>query len=138
MIETDYDLVDGGVSIYGASKLVIDGSKIEQIGSYAFSSSELTSVVIEYGVTTIEIGEFSSSSLENITIPSSVKDIYSDAFDGCSSLTSITIPDSVAAIRGGIFRGSGLESITIPSSVVYIDVEAFASCSNLTTINYKG
>ena len=38
-----------------------------------------------------------------------------DAFEGCSSLESMTIPSSVTEIRGGAFLGCGSLTITAKS-----------------------
>ena len=66
------------------------------------------------------------------TIPSSVTDIGSSAFSGCSGLTDVAIPSSVTNVGWGAFVGcSGLTNVTIPSSVTEIDIRAF-NCSGLT------
>ena len=68
--------------------------------------SNLTTVTLGDGVTSIGVGAFSAcSSLTSITIPESVTSIGSGAFRDCSSLTSITIPDSVTSIGGSAFYG---------------------------------
>ena len=83
----------------------IDGKKVTQIGSYAFSScTELTSVTIPDGVTSIGNSTFSDcTSLETVTIPNSVTHIYSRAFYNCTSLKEVTIPASVTSIRDYAF-----------------------------------
>ena len=83
----------------------IDGKKVTQIGSYAFSScTELTSVTIPDGVTSIGNSTFSDcTSLETVTIPNSVTHIYPRAFYNCTSLKEVTIPASVTSIRDYAF-----------------------------------
>ena len=71
----------------------------------------------------------------NVTIPSSVTNIGSFAFSGCSGLTSVTIPSSVTSIGERAFEGcNGLTSVTIPSSVTSIGSFAFSGCSGLTSV----
>ena len=71
----------------------------------------------------------------SFSVPSTVKTISSDAFNGCSYLTSITIPEGVEYIQSGAFSGcSGLTTITIPSTVKSIGSNAL-SCGNLISIN---
>ena len=83
----------------------IDGKKVTQIGSYAFSScTELTSVTIPDGVTSIGNSTFSDcTSLETVTIPNSVTHIYPRAFYNCTLLKEVTIPASVTSIRDYAF-----------------------------------
>jgi len=50
----------------------------------------------------------------SITIPSSMTEIYSGVFAGCTGLTSITIPNSVTSIGSYAFSGcTGLTKVTI-------------------------
>ena len=129
-----YEGVEGGSvgiaafvidSIEGASKLVIDGSKIPKsangevnIGEHAFLNCEnLISVIITEGLT----------------------NIIDNAFDTCEKLTSITIPNGIKRI--GYMAFSHCESLTniiIPDSLEFIGDEAFSYCSSLTSINYIG
>ena len=69
------------------------------------------------------------------SIPDSVTEIGSSAFEDCTSLTSITIPDGVTSIGSSAFYGcTGLTSITIPDGVTEIDYYAFYGCTSLTSI----
>jgi hypothetical protein len=92
-----------------------------------FSGSNIKSVVITDGVTTIGDLVFTGASkITSITIPDSVTSIGNNAFSRCSMLKSITIPDSVTTIDYSAFSGcTSLESITIPDSVTTIRHGAF-------------
>lgn len=92
----------------------------------------------------------------SFTVPSSVKKIYANAFEGCRKLTSVIIPDSVEyigkyafkdcaelqsvrldasidTIREGTFEGcTSLESVRIPGKVKTIGYHAFKNCRSLT------
>ena len=114
-----------------AIKEVVLGENVTSIW-YAFRDcSNLTSVTIPEGVTTIGYYAFSGcSSLASVTIPKSVTSIGSSAFEYCSSLTSIAIPEGVTSIGEQAFRYcSSLTSITIPESVTTIGESAFYGCS---------
>ena len=77
--------------------------------------------------------------LNNIELPSKLKEIGTNAFYGCSSLTNINIPSSVTSIGEDTFNGcSSLTNIEIPSSVTSIEQSAFYRCNSLTTVNYTG
>lgn len=144
-------------------ELVISGSgamwDCSEFVSGPFYYSNIKSVVIENGVTTIGSNAFEGCDyLTSVTIPSSVIAIGSYAFEYCDGLTSITIPDSVTTIGSEAFREctnlesvtlsknlrviadyafydcSGLKSIIIPDSVTTIGSSAFSECSNLESV----
>lgn len=97
---------------------------------------DITTAVIEMGVTSIGGLAFDDCSLTSVAIPNSVTSIGYYAFIDCSSLTSVTIPNSVTSIDEGAFYGcSGLMSVTIPDSVTTIGDCAFSDTlwyNNLT------
>ena len=69
------------------------------------------------------------------TIPDSVTEIGSSAFEGCTGLTGIIIPDSVKKIGNDAFCGcTGLTEIIIPNSVASIGSSALYNCSGLISI----
>ena len=81
-------------------------------------NSEIKTVVVEDGVTSIGNGTFyCCTGLTSITIPDSVTSIGSLAFYCCTGLTSITIPDSVTSIGNSAFYCcTGLTSVTVDSN----------------------
>ena len=75
--------------------------------------SELTSVIFEEGVVTVE----------------------SRAFYNCVGLLSVKFPDSLTTIESEAFRGcSSLQSIHIPKGVTSIGENVFAQCTSIQTI----
>ena len=96
-----------------------------------------TSIDIPEGVTIISDNCFKGcSSLERITLPSTIKQIGESAFYGCSALTSIDIPEGVTIISDWCFSEcSSMESITLPSTIKKIGLRAFLRCSALTSID---
>ncbi len=71
------------------------------------------------------------------TIPSGVKVIGTNAFEGCFlHLESVVIPDSVTEIgRNAFWDCASLENVTIPGSVTKIGSEAFFACDSLQGMN---
>jgi len=110
---------------------------------YSFNDSpwynyrtEITSVVIEEGVTAISVSAFySTANCTSVSIPDSVTQIRLNAFSGCESLTEIDLPSGITAIGSGAFAGcSALKSITIPEGVTEIKSETFLCCESLAKI----
>ena len=77
-----------------------------------------------------------SSDITSVVISDGVTSIGSDAFSGCSSLTSITIPNSVTSIRGYAFYSCS--SLPIIDGIRYADtylVEAVDRTLSTYSIN---
>ena len=65
-------------------------------------------------------------------IPAYYTTIKENLFEGCSSLENVSIPTSVSKISDYAFKDcSGLRSLFIPSSVTSISTGAFVGCNNL-------
>ena len=116
---------------------VVVESGVTSVGFNAFSSfSTMTSVTLPEGLTAIGPNAFNScSSLQSITIPSTVTSIGEGAFSRCSAMTSVTLPEGLTAIGGLTFSEcSSLTSVTIPSTVTSIVDGAFMGCSAITSV----
>lgn len=114
----------------------IEGKPVRKIGSEAFKSSDLESVVIPYGVTSIQKSAFSMcKKLKNISIPESVAEIGTQAFSYCRSLEKINIPGKVAIINQFTFSNcSSLRNADIGNGITEIGSYAFNDCTALTNI----
>ena len=125
---------NGTLTISGSGKIEDYRSDIDQ--PWYSNRSDITSVVIEPGVTSIgSLAFYECSNLTSITIPSGLTSIGEQAFWNCTGLTSITIQNGVTSIGTGAFWNcTGLTSITIPSSVTSIGVNVFYNCTGLTDI----
>ncbi len=104
--------------------------------TYGWTTSSVTEVIIEQGVTIVGDVAFSNQrNLTKVTLPDSLTSIAPYAFTFCSSLSSITIPESVTEIGNAAFYGcDSLTSITIPASVTTIYMSAFSRCKSLLSI----
>lgn len=122
---------NGTLTISGSGKIEDYRSDIDQ--PWYSNRSDITSVVIEPGVTSIgSLAFYECSNLTSITIPSGLTSIGEQAFGNCTGLTSITIPSGVTSIGEMAFREcSGLTSVIVPSSVTSIEYNAFWCCFNL-------
>jgi hypothetical protein len=73
------------------------------------------------------------------SIPASVIDIGTLAFDSCANLTNITIPSGVVTIGDNVFNKCfSVAGFTIPNTVASIGSSAFYDCTNLTNIAIPG
>ncbi len=101
-----------------------------------FCPKGVTNITIPDTVTEISSWAFEHcKSMTSITIPDSVTKIGDHAFYGCTSLTSVTISDNVMKIGNRAFYGcNSLISVTILYEVTKIGDEAFCDCTSLTSI----
>ena len=72
----------------------------------------------------------------HFTIPDTVVEIGTQAFDSCKGLTSVTIPPSVTKIEREAFADCpGLTSVVIPESVVTLGYKVFYNCTELSSVD---
>lgn len=141
------------------AEIVISGVK----GEWDPDKLEIPERIDGYPVTEIDYSAFSGMSFTNVSLPSTLKEISSYAFENCESLKEITIPASVNRLGSGAFYGCDalrsvtfkttaitsisdnlfsyckkLESIKIPSSVTEIGQHAFYRCSKLSNVSLNG
>ncbi|HRX14121.1 MAG TPA: leucine-rich repeat protein [Eubacteriales bacterium] len=114
-----------------------DGKTVTSIGSEAFSSSDVVTVIIPDAVTNIAYRAFFQCQLlSDIIIPDAVTTISSYAFYGCSGLMNVSIGNSVNTIGETAFFGClNLTSVEIPASVTSLGYCAFYKCDNLAYIS---
>lgn len=107
-----------------------------QDGSYASSSTKLTSVVIGNNVTSIPDSTFyRCKNLTSVTIGNNVTSIGNSAFSLCSNLTSMRIPRGVKSLPSDAFYCCHkLESVILPESITEIGDYAFVGCDSLKSI----
>lgn len=114
---TDGFKISNGVVIgyNGTAKDIVIPNNVTEIGAYAFTSKEITS----------------------ITIPSNVKKIGNGAFSRCKELTSVVIPETVNEIGNHIFSGcESLKTASIKSKQV--GEFQFLDCKSLTDVKMEG
>ena len=144
---------DGTLTISGTGAM--KNWTITTYGTSDWKQSDVTSVIIEEGVTSIgnyafnrcgnlksvkiantvrSIGEIafeSCSQLTSVIIPKGVTSIEYRTFNRCESLSSIVLPDTIEQIGESAFGFCGMSELIIPSSVKTIDETAFGNCKNL-------
>ncbi len=163
-----YEVHDGKATITGGGghyltiPETIAGYPVVAIGEGAFENSDLCTVTIPEGVTSIgesafyrcyrlysvsmpdsvtSVGDYAfygCDDLDNVTISRGLKSIGNYVFFGCSNLTRIYIPESVESIGKCAFSLTGLLDLTIPDSVTSIDNSAFSGCNRLKSVTIPG
>ena len=136
----------------GLTGTVTIPASVTEIGENPFvECSNLEGIVVEEGNSEYYVKgncliENSTKTLitgfNNSTIPSDIKIIGGDAFDGCSGLTSISLPSSLTSIGERAFSScSGLTgelNLGGCTSLTSIGDYAFQFCSGLTSVDLSG
>lgn len=111
------ELYESGEIVRGYMGFVFDGGNLDY-KSFKSSSipKSLKTIIVSEGCTVLKDGAFYDfSDVENIILPSTLRQIGNDAFCYCHSLRSITIPDSVQKVGSNAFyQCKALESMTLP------------------------
>ena len=125
---------------------VFDDQELETIGIIVgdgefIYNSDFQHLVIPVIGSTIADNQFGGNlMLISAKIPSSVTEIGTSAFDGCTSLDYITFANNSAltTIGAKAFCGcTSLETISIPKSVKTIDNDAFSACIRLKQVEIE-
>lgn len=127
----DISIPPVAVRSYGNSYTVVE------IGYMSFSQcSTINSVTLPSTITLIDKRAFDSCiNLTSITIPESVSEIRHGAFMHCKSLKSINFPQSLSNIPSSVcYDCKALEECRIPENVQSIGDEAFRDCSSLKSL----
>lgn len=108
---------------------------IEVIGTFAFNSTNINSVILPSTLQVIEKGAFGHcKELRNINLPDSILTIGEDAFDRCENLNVIALPSHLRKIGASTFFGSGLTEVVLPEHLEAIGDKAFSCCRHLKQI----
>lgn len=126
----------------GTNTLTISGSGSMSVNTWNWPwesvSDEITSVIIEDGITSIGDDAFCDfDGLEEITIPASVQKIGMMVFESCDRLEHINFAagSQLTTIEDRAFESChALTTINIPSSVTNIGGGILCDCENLTSI----
>ena len=79
------------------------------------------------------------TSLTEITIPSTVKNLPNDVFQDCTSLEKVILPEGLERIGERAFAKCGnLLEVIIPENVLRIEKGAFLQCYNLKKVVFEG
>ena len=78
------------------------------------------------------------SSLETITLPSSLTSLGRSAFYNCTALQSLIIPEGVTEVGNGCFsKCSSMEYLDFPSTITSIGNSSVDNCDNLKVVVFR-
>ncbi len=108
-------------------------------GTYTFGYAKgFTKVYIEDGIEAVPDYMFwYNSRIEEVRVPSTLKTIGTQSFNGTTALKAIELPEGLESMGESAFSGSGLVEVTVPGSVKTIPAFCFSSCSNLKRLTLE-
>jgi hypothetical protein len=103
--------------------------EIRIISACAFSWLNLKSIILPEGL--IEIGDYAfyHNDFTTVTLPSTVRRVYKQAFGSSKKLITATLPDNLEYIASDSFSSKTLTTINIPANIKKF--YGFGYCSNL-------
>ena len=116
---------------------VVGGLPVREINKNAFSSKNITTVVISASVRVISDNAFAScSKLEHVIFEDGVTTIGKRAFYNCTALEYIDFPETLISIGEEAFWNcTALKSITLTDGVEELGSNAFRFCESLASFN---
>ena len=115
---------------------------VKSISEKAFNFNLKIKSVIFHSKSELQVicdNAFAESSIEEISIPSSVKEIGIFAFNFCESLEKVEFSEDsqLNSIKESTFSYTSIKNIAIPRNVKQIGENAFYCCSKLSTIHFS-
>lgn len=138
-----FTVVDGVVYSKDITKLVAFPSaypnkhfvvpqSVRIIGCSAFMNSQIDTIELPVGLTTIEASAFECCAIRSIELPNSVTYIGVYAFQFCHKLEELKLSNCVSKIREQTFSSCpNLKTLEIPSSVKSINYSTLLWCENI-------
>ena len=98
---------------------------------YSVYADQITTVVIEKGVTTVgSYAFYGCNAITSLSLPEGLTELHEGAFYGCLGISRVTIPTSVTKIAGYTFKScKALDEIEFLGGAPTIGTEAFGSIS---------
>lgn len=108
---------------------------LKRIQAHAFENcSNLTTVILPPHLESIGDYAFSGTNIDSIILPNSVTHLGNAVFGGCINLRALAIPDSVTRLPHRLCSGcNNLETIDFGQNITGV-ASGFEDCDNLSTI----
>lgn len=142
LINENEQPLEENVPTLGVEYKQIKGKQEYFVNDYSHSGKNGVKIVIrdyynDLPVTAIGKNAFfwSKKNIEEVVIPSTIKEIGDSAFNGCKTLKNVNMACGVQVIGVEAFRDcTSLKNIELPESVAQIKKYAFAYCTQLESI----
>lgn len=110
---------------------VYNGKPVLRIGRSAFlQCKSICSVEISEGIEEISAYAFSGSNVQTVLLPETLKELGYGVFNSCGFLSDINLPEGITYLLTDTFKGcTSLKQLTVPRSVDRIKEGCFQSCS---------
>lgn len=113
-------------------------STVLDLGNAFAEHTRLQTVSFEQGSSVTELSSFAFSgctALTSVILPAGMERIGYEAFGGCTSLTTVKLPEGLTTIGDWAFSEcTALEEILLPKSLTTIGERAFYRCMGLKSI----
>ena len=135
----DYYIISG---YNGTAKKVVCGEThkglpIKEIGKNAFCNSTLESLTISSSIEKIgEYAFFNCDELTHVDFDNGLKEIGEYAFSACKTLSHVSLPEGLKTLGNHVFYSSNVINVSIPESIEFIGLGAFDSCDSLQFNKY--
>lgn len=114
----------------------IDGKPVTRVWGGFFDTKVMKHCAIPEGVyeiySDVQWVFRNPTSIETVSLPSTLKTIGEGVFAQCCNMSSITLPEGLTSIGGGAFAKCRNLNITIPDSVTTISGNIFGNTINIT------
>ena len=131
-----WNLNDWGVLTFRGNGVMKNYTSKTAMPWYKYAD-QITSVVIESGVTRIGDYAFYGIPMTSIEIPDTVTAIGDYAFKSAAALKEVALPTKLTKLGESAFYGcTGLESIDIPASLYTVKPYTFKNCTALSSVTF--
>ncbi|WP_372937974.1 leucine-rich repeat domain-containing protein [Seonamhaeicola sp.] len=133
---TSYDPNPNEVTLIGTTNAALT---VLNIPSQALYSGYLPFIVTEIGTNASDKNEGifkDNTTIETVTLPSTVTKIGHGAFLNCSNLQSINLDDILETGQNSLANCSLLDDIGTPDKLTRLEDYTFNNCVNLTTLEF--
>ena len=138
-------IVDKDCLIDNNNKTLLQGlstgsipSYIKNLGQHCFSNTNITSVKIPEGITTVPNNAFSRcGKLYSVSFPSTLRVLDATCFAWCSDLGVVRLNSGLQDIRTYVFNSCKLSAVTIPASVNNVLERSFGDMPTLRSVTFE-